>query len=48
VEKYMKTYRKSALFRHGRIERKNRDFSKALKCDFPEGFSIQRELATAI
>jgi hypothetical protein len=30
------------------IEPKNRDFPKALKRYFPEGFSIQRELATAI
>ena len=30
------------------FEPKNRDFSKALKRYFPEGFSIQRERATAI
>ena len=38
----------TVLFHHSRIKPKNRDFSKALKRYFPEGFSIQRERATAI
>ena len=38
----------TVFFHHSRIKPKNRDFSKALKRYFPEGFSIQRERATAI